>query len=258
MLELWDARTLLERLLEQEEHQRRWSKGKHKPKNADAHSLDSKPSIVEPEVEIDDFNMSYLNVDVLQESEKMRGSAWIKVGVDTGAGKTAWPQSITYGTTIPGDSDLTFRTATGELVKGGKRMQIVGCDDWGSNLRIRGVQAPVCKPLLSVGEYTTMGGATVLYGDKGYMFHKGSNAAKKIDAWVQKESRDSQYRGCTVAYKENNVYNIHMRLRENKIDAMPLSGDSESGVAGWVRTCKTGESRSSRRSTRSRSSRRST
>ena len=173
--------------------------------------------------------MTYLNVDALQESEKVRGSEWIKIGVDTGAGKTAWPQSITYGTTIPGDSDLTFRTATGELVKGGKRMHVVGCDDWGSNLRIRGVQAPVCKPLLSVGEYTTMGGVTVLYGDKGYMFHKGSNVAKKIDAWVQKELRDSQYRGCTVAYKENNVYNIYMKPRENKIDAMPLSGDSESG-----------------------------
>ena len=66
-------------------------------------------------------------------------------------------------------------------------MQIEGCDDWGSNLRIRGVQAPVCKPLLSVGEYTTKGGVTVLYGDKGYMFHKGSNVAKKMDAWVQKE-----------------------------------------------------------------------
>ena len=107
------------------------SKGKHKPKNADAHNLDSKPSIVEPEVEIDEFNMTYLNVDALQqESEKMRGSEWIKIGVDTGAGKTAWPQRITYGTTIPGDSDLTFRTATGELVKGGKRMHFVGCDDW--------------------------------------------------------------------------------------------------------------------------------
>ena len=47
--------------------------------------------------------------------------------------------------------------------------------------------------------------------------------------WVQKELRDSQYRGCTVAYKENNVYNIYMKPRENKIDAMPLSGDSESG-----------------------------
>ena len=47
-------------------------------------------------------------------------------------------------------------------------MQIEDCDDWGSNLKIRGVQAPVCKPLLSVGEYTTMVGVTVFYGDKGF------------------------------------------------------------------------------------------
>ena len=97
----------------------------------------------------------------------MRGSEWIMIGVDTGAGKTAWPQSITYGTTILGVTViyLTFRTATGELVKGGKRMQVAGCDDWGSNLRVRGVQAPVCKPLLSVGEYSTKGGVTVLFGN---------------------------------------------------------------------------------------------
>ena len=118
------------------------SKGRHKPKNADAHNLDSEPSIVEPEVKIDEFSMTCLNVDALQqESEKVPGSEWIKIGVDTVAGKTAWPQSITYGTTISGDSDLTFRTATGELVKGGKRMHVVGCDVWGSNLRVRGVQA---------------------------------------------------------------------------------------------------------------------
>ena len=102
------------------------SKGKHRSRSAVAHNLESKPSIVEPEVEIDEFTMAYLNVDALQESEKVRGSEWIKIGVDTGAGKTAWPQSMTYGTTIPGDSDLTFRTATGELVRGGKRMQIRG------------------------------------------------------------------------------------------------------------------------------------
>ena len=108
-------------------------------------------------------------------------------------------------------------------------MHVVGCDGWGSNLRVRGVQAPVCQPLLSVGEYTTTGGVIVLYGDKGYRFHNGSNVAKKIDAWIQMELRDSQYRGCTVAYKENNVYNIYMIPRGNRIDAMPLSGDSESG-----------------------------
>ena len=73
------------------------------------------------------------------------------------------------------------------------------------------MQAPVCKPLLSVGEYTKMGGVTVSYGDTGCMFHKGSNVAKKIDAWIQKEMRDSQYHGCTVAYKENNVYDLYMK-----------------------------------------------
>ena len=134
-----------------------------------------------------------------------------QMGVDTSAGKTVWPQRATCGKTIPGDSDLTFRTVTGELVKGGKRSHVESCDDWRSNLRVRGVQAPVCKPLFSVGEHTTMGGVTVLYGDKGYMFHKGSTVAKKIDAWIQKEMRDSQYRGCTVAYKENNVYNIFLK-----------------------------------------------
>ena len=103
------------------------------------------------------------------------------------------------------------------------------------NLRVRGVHAPVCKPLLSIGEYTTMGGVTVLYGDKGNMFHKGSTVAKKIDAWIQKEMRHSQYYGCTVPYKENNVYNIYMKPRGNKIDAMPLSEDSDNRSSGSCR-----------------------
>ena len=94
------------------------------------------------------------------------------------------------------------------------------------------MQAPVCKPLLSVGEYTTIGGVIVLYGDKGYMFHKGSNVAKNIDAWIQKEMRESQYYGCTVAYKENKVYNILLKPRGNKTDAMPLSEDSDNRSSG--------------------------
>ena len=41
------------------------SKEKHNTQKADAHNLDSKPSIVEPLVEIDELNMSYLDVDAL-------------------------------------------------------------------------------------------------------------------------------------------------------------------------------------------------
>ena len=176
--------------------------------------------------------MIYLNVDALQqESEKMRGSERIKIGVDTGAEKTAWLQNIPYGTTIPGDSDLSHFPHSNWRT----------CQRWQTNaccglrrLEIESqssrCQAPVCKPLLSVGEYTTMGGVTVLHGDKGYMFHKGSNVAKNIDSWIQKELRDSQYRGCTVAYKENNEYNIYMKPKGNKTDAMPLS---ESSGGSW-------------------------
>ena len=129
----------------------------------DAHNLDStKPGKAEPEVEIGGFDVSFLDVDTLQQREP----EWIKIGVDTGAGKTGWPQSDTNGKKLPVHVDLTFRTATAELVKSGERLYVEGCDDWGVNLRVRGVQAPVCQPLLSVGEYTTMGGVTVLYGDK--------------------------------------------------------------------------------------------
>ena len=59
----------------------------------------------------------------------------------------------------------------------------------------------------------------MLYGDKVYMFHRGSNVAKKMDAW-------------TDAYKENNVYNIYMKPRGNKTDAMPLSESSGGLPAG--------------------------
>ena len=41
--------------------------------------------------------------------------------------------------------------------------------------------------------------------------------------------RDSQYHGCTVACKENNVYNIYLK---NKTAAMPLSGSSGEFSAG--------------------------
>ena len=93
-------------------------------------------------------------------------------------------------------------------------MQIEGCDNRENKLKMRGVQAPVCKPFLSVGEDTIKGGVTVLYGAKGCMFHKSSNVAKKMDAWVHKELRDSQYRGCAIAYKENHVYNIYVKPRK--------------------------------------------
>ena len=75
------------------------SKEKHEAKNAtDAHNLDSsKPADVEAEVEVGGCGMNSLDADAVD----VRESEWIK---------TAWPQSVTDGRTIPGDSDMTVKT----------------------------------------------------------------------------------------------------------------------------------------------------
>ena len=220
---------------------RNGSKGMHKSKNAmDAHNLDStKPASVEPEVEIGGFDMSCLDVDALQHQE----SEWIKIGVDTCAGKTAWPQSVTYGKKLPGHVDLTFRTATGELVKSGERLYVEGCDDWGVNLRVRGVQAPVCKPLLSVGECTAMGGVTVLYGDKGYMFHKGSSCEENRCADPEGDERFTKLRLYSCVQREQCVQHQHETEKKTRLMQRHCPRTQTivlQGLASRVRTRKTG------------------
>ena len=191
-----------------------WSKNdnkgkeKHKKVATDAHNLDSKKpeDSNEPEVEIGGFHMFSLDA-----ADEIRVSEWVKIGVDTGAGKTAWPQNVTCGKTIPGESDVVFRTATGELVKSNKQLYVDGCDDWEPVLEFEVFKhrcANRCCLLVS-----TRRRVESQYGNKGYMFHKGSTVAKKIDAWIQKEVRDSQHRGCTIAYQENTVYNIVTKPR---------------------------------------------
>ena len=168
--------------------------------------------------------MGYVDVD----TSEVQGSEWIKIGVDTGAGKTAWLQSVTYGKKLLGhvDSHSAQQQESLSSLASDCTLKVATIGESISEFEVFKRRC-LSQPLLSVGDYTTLGGVTVLYGDKGYMFHKGSNVAKKIDAWIQKETRDSQNRGCTVAYKEINVYNICMKQRGNKTDAMPLSEDSD-------------------------------
>ena len=86
----------------------------------------------------------------------------------------------------------------------------------------------LCKPLLAVIQYTTMGGAAEVYGNQGYSFHQGSKVAKKIEAWIQKEINSSQYHGCTVC----NLCNMCMKPKGNETDAIPLSQCSGELPAG--------------------------
>ena len=129
MLELWKTWTLLERLLEQEERMQMLT------------ILTRNHQLLNQKFEIDEFSMTYLNVmhfKSLGRCEVLNESRLESTQVQE---RRHGPQSITYGTMISRDSDLAFRTATGELVKGGKQVQVAGCDDWGLNRRVRGVSS---------------------------------------------------------------------------------------------------------------------
>ena len=142
------------------------------------------------------------------------------------------PQGATKGKRIPVDVDLTFRTATGELVKSGKRLYV------GESISEFEVFKRWC-----VGRCCLFG---VHYDGWSYchVCPQRLGCCEENRSMIQKEMIDSQYNGCTIAYKENNVYNIYMKPRGNKTDAMHCL--SPRGVPGRVRTRKTGKSRSRR------------
>ena len=114
--------------------------------------------------------MSYFNVDVVE----VRESEWIKIGVDTGSGKTACAR-------VPhtGSGFLVMRISLSAQPRENLSSRASDC-----TLKVMTIgesvsefevsKRPVCEPLLSVEEYTTMGGVAFLYGDKSYLFHKGS------------------------------------------------------------------------------------
>ena len=56
--------------------------------------------------------MSCFDADAVE----VRESEWIKIGVDTGAGKTAWPQGVTNGKRIPGNVDVPLSSLASDCM----------------------------------------------------------------------------------------------------------------------------------------------
>ena len=131
----------------------------------------------------------------------MRESEWIQIGVDTGAGKTAW-------TRVSQTGERFLATVTSLSAQQLENLSSLA-SDCTSKVAMIGESISKFEVFSGAALYATVVCWRVhvdgcsLYHDKGFLFHKGSTVvAKKIDAWIQKEMRDSQYNGCTVAYKE--------------------------------------------------------
>ena len=149
-----------------------------------------------------------LDVDALQQQE----SEWIKIGVDTGAGKTAWPQSVTYGKKLPGLLTSLSAQRLESLSNVARDCTLKVVATIGVTSEFEGSSAGVnhCCLLESTRRWVE----SLLYGDK--MLH----VPQRIECCQESRCVDppegDEIHNTTVVQllcKENNVYNIYMKPR---------------------------------------------
>ena len=157
--------------------------------------------------------------------------------MDTGAGSTVWPAGVDYGRDLPATSTKRFRTATGEVIDGGRLCRGTGRTEYGQDLAFGGCGAPVRKPLLSVGELTDKGNAALMIGDRGFLLTKGSPALPALGKAFSQAASKSGYAGVVELGKKNGIYNLWVQHDVVPDGARDLCASSSSSppTAGFAR-----------------------
>ena len=124
----------------------------------------------------------------------MRESEWIQIGVDTGAGKTAWTRVSQTGerflATVTSLSAQQLENLSSLASDCTSKVAMIG--ESISKFEVFSGAAlyatVVCwRERQTVNDTTCVSNVISLYDEKGFLFHKGSTVvAKKIDAWIQK------------------------------------------------------------------------
>ena len=126
-------------------------KGKGKGKKG-AHSLEEIPESEEPEKE-SLLTLELATLEMLDLNAVEDAGTWIRMNLDSGSAGTVFPENAEYaeefGDTISGK---IFRTATGELIEPSRRAKFSGQDEYGQQVEIKGMKAPVHKPLVAAGD----------------------------------------------------------------------------------------------------------
>jgi hypothetical protein len=126
-----------------------------------------------------------------------------------------------------GEDTMTFRTATGEIVPSKGGMKYCGKDEYGEGMNIRGILAPVHKPLMSAGQLTDKGNDVFLFEDKGYILKRGSKLRDILRKAFKDATAKNDFEGCYVVYKEKNIYNFYMLVDEKTKTTGSASGTHE-------------------------------
>ena len=163
---------------------------------------------------------------------------WMKLNYDTGSAKTVFPLTFEPGNTIEtGEGKLRFRTASGEYISSSGGHRFAGSDEFGQLIEVKGVKAPVHKPLLSAGEIASKGSDTFLMGDYGYIIHRDSPIRAELRKAFNELVHLYDHQGIVTMVKENNVYNLYLKANEgdDTKELCPADQPEQSGFSrqGW-------------------------
>jgi hypothetical protein len=90
-------------------------------------------------------------------------------------------------------------------------VKIKGVDEYGYARQLKGRIAAVHKPLVAASKCTEVGQHVFLQQGGGWMVHKGTEVAKKIDNLLSVEAKKPSHTMMPI-YEENGVYNFYMKL----------------------------------------------
>ena len=143
--------------------------------------------------------------------------SWMRFNYDTGAARTAIPDSWKEKGEMKEEKgkEITFKTASGELIGSRGLVRLPGRDEEGHRRAITGALAPVHKPLVSAHRCCSQGFSAVIMEDGGLMVPTKGKLGKKLTRLVEQAS-GSDRAGCIPLWQENGVYNFYLKAPEQQ------------------------------------------
>ena len=165
-------------------------KGKSKGKHKGANSLeeDTGEGAHEEEQPEGELDVGMFELGALTAGEDLQAMEWVRFNLDTGAAQTAIPSDWAGKVPVKEGTEVMFKTASGELVRGTGTGVFKGTGEFGHCCSVTGPLAPVHKPLVSAYKCLKHGRVAVLDEHGGNLIPQDSKVSGKILELIEEQA----------------------------------------------------------------------
>lgn len=183
---------------------------------------------------------SLLEFNSVRVGHEVDKEGWIRCLLDSGASRTVFPADADYGVKEKADQKFTFKCANGENMESGDAFKMLGYDEFGNGLSVKGLLVDgVTKPLVAPGQLTERGHDVWMSGDSGCIVKQGTKLHKELRTAVDRILNKHRWAGTLPLYVENGTYRFYLKGAEaapkQKADMCPQEEVTPSSSSGGRR-----------------------